>query len=347
MERYASQVALPQVGVQGQEALAGAKVTVVGTGGLGAPVVTYLTGAGVGQLTVIDADVVEMANLHRQVLFRTSDVGRPKVQVAAEFVGALNPDVTVVPVRDFVTAQNAQELLAGADVVVDCTDNPASRYVVDDAATLLGVPVVWGSMLRFGGQVTVFDKTVRYRDVFPVPVKEAPPCGEVGVLGPVCGVVGATMAAEVVKLVVGCGRTLVGRMATVDALTLTWNEYQVRADPGRPTVTMIDPMIDRACLGPVRQVTATEVKKMLAQDAVCAFDVRDPEEVCADPFPGAVHVPLRELRDARLPSRPGVPVVTVCASGTRSNEAARILRSAGWNDVSSLHGGMTAWRLGI
>ncbi|QGQ19469.1 adenylyltransferase/sulfurtransferase MoeZ [Cellulomonas sp. JZ18] len=357
--RYARHLALDPVGEVGQRRLLAARVLVLGAGGLGSPVLLYLAAAGVGTLGVVDDDVVETSNLQRQVVHGTADVGHPKVDSAARRVRDLNPDVTVRthPVR--LTAQNAEELLGGYDLVVDGTDNFATRYLVNDTCARLGLPWVWGSVLRGHAQVSVFwagvPGGVDLRDVFGEPPAPGtvPSCAQDGVLGAVCAAAGSAMAVEAVKLVCGTGRTLLGRVAVLDAFDATWREVPVRARPGRPA-----PAPARAA-GTVETVTTPDAPTDLtpaglrdllaARDAgtadVDVVDVREPGETAAGTLPGARLVPLGRWADGTAVADldPDRTLVLVCRSGMRSARAAAYARAAGVRDVRNLDGGLVAW----
>jgi molybdopterin/thiamine biosynthesis adenylyltransferase/rhodanese-related sulfurtransferase len=375
VRRYARQVTLPALGVTGQRRLAAARVLVVGAGGLGSPVLLYLAAAGVGTIGVVDDDVVDLTNLHRQVVHGTDDVGRAKVDSAADAVAAVNPLVTVVRHRERLTSANALDVLRGYHLVVDGTDTFPTRYLVGDACTILGLPCVWGSVLRFDGQVSLFwadpppgpdgvaEPGVTYRDLFPDPPPpgSVPSCAEGGVLGAVCAVVGSTMAAEALKLVTGTGRSLLGRLLVYEGLGGTWREIRVRPAGPRPVVTrLVD--YDAFCgLGPgsaVRarpgdEVTATELAALLADRERGAadfvlVDVREPWEREIVAIPGAVPVPVGGIRSGE--AVPGLAelaagrrVVLHCKSGGRSAEALALLRAAGFADAAHLAGGVLAW----
>ncbi|MFD6091630.1 molybdopterin-synthase adenylyltransferase MoeB [Oerskovia sp. NPDC060338] len=245
LARYSRHLALPGIGIEGQQRLRAARVLVVGAGGLGSPALLYLAAAGVGTLGIVDDDRVEVSNLQRQVIHGGSDVGRPKVASARDAIAEVNPHVTVRLHEQRLGADNVLDVLAGYDLVLDGTDNFATRYLVGDAAEIAGIPCVWGSIFRFQGQVSVFWATppggegVVYRDVFPEPPPPGtvPDCATGGVLGAMCGTIGSVMATEAVKLVTGAGRTLLGRLAVYDSLELTWRHLTVRADPQRVPVT--------------------------------------------------------------------------------------------------------------
>ncbi|HEX8498013.1 MAG TPA: molybdopterin-synthase adenylyltransferase MoeB [Actinomycetales bacterium] len=368
--RYARHLLVPDVGELGQRRLAAARVLVLGAGGLGSPVLLYLAAAGIGTIGVCDADVVDASNLQRQVVHGVSDVGRPKVGSAAATLAEINPLVTVVqhPVR--LDASNALQLVADYDLVVDGTDNFATRYLVNDACALLAVPVVWGSVYRFDGQASVWwaGHGPCYRCVFPVPppAGSVPSCAEGGVLGVLCGAIGAVQATEVVKLVTGIGESLVGRLLVHDALRAGWAELPVRADPGcavcgpSATITLESGLADydAFCGVPadaassaqdddLRVVGALELRDWLADPErdIVLVDVREPGERAIVSIPGAIAVPRQDFDSGeafdRLPF--DRPVVLHCKGGGRSASALRLLVDAGHPDARHLAGGVLAW----
>lgn len=344
--RYSRHLLLPEIGREGQRRLKNARVLVVGAGGLGSPVLLYLAAAGVGTIGVVDDDVVDSSNLQRQVVHGVEDVGRPKVDSAADSVARINPLVEVVRHRGRVDPSTALALVRGYDLVVDGTDNFPTRYVVSDACVLAGVPLVWGSILRFDGQVSVFwaEHGPTYRDLFPAPPPpgSVPSCGEAGVLGAVCAMVGSVMASEVVKLVTGAGEPLVGRMVVLDALATTWRTLEVRRDPAAAPVTAVTSPYPDEDTVPV--VDAPALAALLADDAVRVVDVREADELAIVALPGAVHVPVREFGSGVPAAVPrDRPVVLLCKSGVRSAQALRVLRAAGFDDARHLEGGITAW----
>ena len=372
--RYSRHLLLPAIGDEGQRRLRAARVVVVGAGGLGAPVLQYLAAAGVGLLGIVDDDVVDVTNLQRQVVHGHADVGRPKVDSAAEAVRAIDPGVEVVTHRVRLAPENV-DLLADYDLVVDGADNFPTRYLVNDACVRLGLPEVWGSVLRFDAQVAVFwgrppagwpVEPVQLRDVFPEPPPEGtvPSCAVAGVLGALCGQVGSLMATEAVKLVTGAGRPLLGRVAVLDALAGTWREVPLRARPvpadvrtaarhvgDTASVPADQPADQPAATNPAagpppltpREVTPRELVRLLADDAVTLLDVREPAERDIVTIPAEdLLIPLGEL-PARLREVPtGRPVVVYCRSGARSGVAARLLAASGY-DVANLVGGVLAW----
>lgn len=345
--RYLRQMRLPQLGETGQRRLAAARVAVIGAGGLGAPALTYLAAAGIGEITLFDPDTVDATNLHRQVLFTGADLGRSKAVAAAEHLHAQSPQVSVRAVVETLTPANALEELAGHDLVLDGTDNFPTRYLASDACEILDLPLVWGSILAFSGQVSVFwgagGRGVTYRDVHPVPPRpgEVPSCAEAGVLGMLCGVIGSTMAMEAVKVLAGMGDVLFGRLALYDALRARWDELPLVRDPQRLPVTEIEDVMLTCGLpgptGPARdEVTAAELPALLAAGAR-VIDIREERELAeGGMIAGAEHVPMGEL--LRGADHEVAGAVLYCAAGTRSASTQRALAERGIR-VRSLTGG--------
>ncbi|MGN8245437.1 ThiF family adenylyltransferase [Cellulomonas soli] len=378
--RYSRHLLVPGIGELGQRRLRNARVLVVGAGGLGSPVLLYLAAAGVGTLGIADDDVVDESNLQRQVVHASDAVGRAKVDSAADAVRRTDPSVTVVTHHLRLDASNALQVLDGYDLVVDGTDTFATRYLVADACTLTGTPLVWGSVLRFDGQVAVFWSdppaghgypAVTYRDVFAHPPApgEVPSCAEAGVLGAVCGAVGSAMAVEALKLIVGFGDPLLGRVATYDALRARWREVPVRPDPHAHRVTALSDL-DATCAVPPtdlgaptppgeasergtvgsRTLTAPELAALLAARArgesdLELLDVREAAEHELVSIPGARLLPLSALRTGGgLTSLdPSRPLVLHCKGGQRSAQALQVLHQHGFTDVRHLQGGILAW----
>lgn len=355
--RAARTMALPGIGAEGVRALQAARVAVIGAGGLGSPVLQYLAGSGVGTIGIVDFDRVDVSNLHRQVIHRTSSVGELKTSSAARFVAALNPEVRVVehPLR--LDRDNALALLGDYDVVVDASDNFATRYLASDSAALLRKPYVWGSVLQFDGQAAVFwegapdGTSVDYRDLHPSPPDpdQVLSCSEAGVLGSLCGTIGSLMATETLKLITGVGRVEIGRVRDVDALSGDWREFRVRRSADRvPVSELID--YDAFCAGGrtgATPDTASEltIGEFAAQRAsgVTLIDVREPHEHALGHLDGDRLIPLASL--LADPSLAGEgPVVVYCATGVRSATAAAALVRAGIT-ARSLRGGFTAWRM--
>ncbi|WP_245700968.1 molybdopterin-synthase adenylyltransferase MoeB [Sanguibacter gelidistatuariae] len=369
LARYARQITLPQIGMSGQRRLKNARVLVVGAGGLGSPALLYLAAAGVGTLGVVDDDRVEESNLHRQVIHGVGDVGAAKVDSARAAVAAINPHVVVEthPVR--LTAANALDILGGYDLVLDGADNFATRYLVNDACEILGIPCVWGAILTFHGQVSVFwaappsgVEGVTYRDIFPEapPAGSVPSCAEGGVLGALCATVGSVMVNEAIKLITGAGRSLLGRLALYDALEVSWRELSIGADPSRMPVTeLIDTVV--ACEVPAPgtgvgagpdagaapvEITARGLAALLASGTdVHVLDVREAFEREIVAIEGSVHVPMAQLlADGGLAAVPtDRPVVVHCKVGGRSQAVVDAARRAGMTNVANLTGGVLAW----
>ena len=381
-ERWSRTVRLPGFGLEAQARLRAARVLVVGAGGLGSPAVQYLAASGVGTLGVVDDDVVDRSNLQRQVLFGPGDVGLPKARIAAERVRATAPDTHVVvhPVR--LSAETAA-VLDGYDVVVDGSDSFDTCYVVADEAAARGLPVVWGSVARFDGQVSVFwdaapdGRDVDYRDLHPSPPAGGwdESCADVGVLGPLCGTVGSVMASEVVKLVTGVGEPLLGRVVTIDAGSASWRESRLRRAPhrareraaaneartasaaaalrdgheearaGSPTPVADQPRGTRS-----PDVSADELAELLAardagEAAFTLLDVREPDEHDFAHLPGDVLAAGLGVRTRQRPELdPELPVIAYCARGPRARAAAELLVADGF-DVAVLDGGMLGWQL--
>ncbi len=365
MARYARHLVLPEVGVEGQERLKGSRVLIVGAGGLGSPVALYLAAAGVGTLGLVDFDEVDASNLQRQILHGTADVGRSKLESARDRIGAMNPHVRVVLHEYRLTTENALDVLAGYDVVVDGTDNFPTRYLVNDACVLLGKPNVYGSVLRWEGQLSVFAAPGGpcYRCLFrePPPPGLVPNCAEGGVLGVLPGIIGSLQALETLKLLLGTGDTMIGRLLIFNALELTSREIQLRRNPECPVcgdAPTQDGLIDYedfcgvkkesqdVTTSSVRQIDPTGLAELLSNDEPpFLLDVREPHEWgIANLEPqGAVLIPMGEVGSSlhRLPRDRSI--VVHCRSGARSNKIAEYLLEAGFTDVVNLAGGILAW----
>ncbi len=361
--RYSRHLALPEVGVAGQERLRAARVLLIGAGGLGSPAALYLGAAGVGTLGIVDFDVVDATNLQRQVLHGTPDVGRPKLDSARDRLAALNPHVAVEPHATRLTSANARGIIAGYDVVVDGTDNFPTRYLANDACALEGKPLVYGSIFRFEGQASLFDAATGpcYRCLYPEPPPPGlvPSCAEGGVLGVLPGIIGSIQALEAIKWILGAGESLQGRLLLFDALRLRFRELALRKDPECPLCgprATIRELIDyEAFCGigsavPARGmvVRATELAAELAgPGAPLLLDVREPHEWEIARIDGARLLPLGQL-PARLGEiDPHAAIVTYCHRGVRSMRALEILRGAGFGNVRSLDGGIDSWALEV
>lgn len=348
LARYSRQLILGEVGVPGQRSLAAARVLVIGAGGLGSPVLLYLAAAGVGTIGVVDFDRVEKSNLHRQVIHADADIGRPKVDSAADAVTALNSTITVRRHDLRLSADTVDELLADYDLVIDGADNFPTRYLVNDACVRAGKPLVWGSVLGFAAQVALFwdaapgGDGVELRDVFPEPpaTGAVPSCAEAGVVGALCGQAGSVMAMEAIKLITGTGRPLLGRVLVIDALSGRWDQVEIRRSSRRPTVSAPTPIPAAAC-GP--DANATVELDLPEAGTMFLLDVRGPDEFAAQRVPGSVNIPLPELLEGTLDGVPhDEPVLVICRSGQRAEVAAASLEARGYRDVRVLDGGLLA-----
>ncbi len=363
LRRYSRHLLLPEVGVRGQRRLRASKVLLVGAGGLGSPAALYLAAAGVGEIGLVDFDRVEASNLQRQVIYGTHDIGRPKLDSARDRLKDLNPDVVVRMHEVHLSSENAMEILRPYDVIVDGTDNFPTRYLVNDAAVLLGKPNVYGSIYRFEGQASVFDarKGPCYRCLYPEPPPPGlvPSCAEGGVLGVLPGIVGTIQATETVKLLLGVGEPLVGRLLLFDALSLRFRELRLRKNPDcvlcgtHPTQTGL---IDYPAFcgvpspatapeaGAVPEIAPEGLAARLAQEEPpLLVDVRSPSEWEIVHLPGATLIPLAELPDRVTELTHAREVVVYCHKGNRSGRATRLLLDLGFTHVASLRGGIEAY----
>lgn len=365
LQRYARHLILPEVGVEGQRRLKAARVLVVGAGGLGSPAALYLAAAGVGVLGLADFDAVEFSNLQRQILHGTSAVGTSKLASAARRLRDVNPGVELMLHDDRLTSANALDVLAGYDVVLDGSDNFPTRYLVNDACALLGKPDVYGSIFRFDGQASVFwaARGPCYRCLYrePPPPELVPSCAEGGVLGVLPGIIGSLQALEALKLVLGLGETLVGRLVLFDALRMRFRELALDKDPDcplcgtRPTIRELvdyeafcgvaaDPAAAAAARPGGLEVEARALKAELDAGApVVLLDVREPFEWEICRIPGSRLMPLGEVPRRVGELDPAAAVVTVCHTGVRSLDAAQFLRSRGIANARSLRGGVAVW----
>jgi adenylyltransferase/sulfurtransferase len=364
VRRYSRHLIIPDVGMTGQKRLKNAKVLCVGAGGLGSPALLYLAAAGVGTLGIVDFDVVDESNLQRQIIHGQSDVGRPKAESARDSIREINPNVTVIVHEERLDSDNAMQIFSGYDLIVDGTDNFATRYLVNDACVLLGKPYVWGSIYRFDGQASVFwaEHGPCYRCLYPEPPPPGmvPSCAEGGVLGVLCGSIGSIQVTEAIKVITGIGEPLVGRLMIYDALEMTYRSVKVRKDPEcpvcgkNPTVTeLIDyeefcgAVSEEAQLAAAGStITAQQLKDM--QDAgenIFLVDVREPNEYEIVSIPGATLIPKGEfLSGAALERLPqDQRIVLHCKSGARSAECLAIVKDAGFSDAVHVGGGVLSW----
>ena len=356
--RYSRHLLLPEVGPAGQQRLKAARVLLVGAGGLGSPAALYLAAAGVGTIGIVEFDTVDLSNLQRQVLHGTSQVGELKLASARERLRDLNPEISVLPIADRLTAANALRIIGGYDVVIDGSDNFPTRYLVNDACALSGKPLVYGSVVRFDGQVSVFDaaRGPCYRCLFsePPPPGLVPSCAEGGVLGVLPGIIGTLQALEAIKLILGIGDSLIGRLVLFDALRLQFRELALRKDPECPLCgehRTITGLIDYEAFCGVTatapddpEVTAGALARELkAGRPVALLDVREPVEWDIVHLEGATLIPLMTLPARIGELDPRADLVVYCHHGMRSLQALEFLRASGFMQVRSLAGGIEAW----
>lgn len=360
LERYARHITLSQVGLEGQERLKAAKVLCIGSGGLGSPVTMYLAAAGVGQLGIVDSDIVDRSNLQRQLLHGESDIGAKKIDSARRTLEEINPHVVLECHDALFRSDNAMKIAQGYDLIIDGTDNFPTRYLSNDVAYFLKIPNVYGSIYQFEGQVSVFaphDGGPCYRCLFPVPPKPGlvPSCAEGGVFGVLPGMVGSLQATEAIKQILGIGKSLVGRLLHVDTMNMRMRTFELRKDPEcplcgeAPTVTGLIDYDDFCGLteeqdSPVPEVTSVELKELLANEAVLLVDVREGFERDICKIEPAQHVPLATLSDQLGRLARDRRIIFHCKSGMRSERAVRQAQEAGIADVGHLAGGILAWR---
>ena len=363
--RYSRHLIIPDLGMVGQQRLKSARVLVVGAGGLGSPTLLYLAAAGVGTLGIVDFDVVDESNLQRQIIHGTSDIGRPKAQSARDSLRETNPFVTVELHEFRLGVDNAVELFAAYDLIIDGTDNFATRYLVNDAAVLAHKPYIWGSIYRFSGQVSVFwedapdgpggnKRGINYRDLYPEPPPpgSVPSCAEGGVLGILCASIASVMGTEAIKLITGIGESLLGRVLIYDALAMTYRTIEIRKDPDAPAITgLIDyeafcGAVPDVVAPPDSTITPPQLRDLMASGATIALiDVRESAEWEINRISGAVLIPKSAFDSgvalAALP--PDAIAVLYCKTGVRSAQVLETLRQAGFSDVRHLQGGIVAW----
>ncbi len=358
-QRYARHLSIPEVGVDGQRHLRGARVLCIGAGGLGSPVAMYLAAAGIGEIGIVDFDRVEFSNLQRQLLHGTEDVGRFKIDSARDRLREINPGVSVTTYKERLTSENAEGIAERYDVIIDGTDNFETRYLSNDLAFLTGKPNVYGSIFRFEGQISVFAPQKGgpcYRCLFPTPPEpgQVPGCAEGGVLGVLPGIVGSLQASETIKLILGIGDPLIGRLVHFDALSFRFREIKLRRDPQcllcgeDPTITELKDitlscdMPDNANL--LREIDVYELKaRYRRSESFILLDVREEFEVEVAKLPGSVLIPLGELPDRLEELDRAAETIVHCKSGGRSAKALSILNDAGFADVCHVQGGINAW----
>ena len=364
LSRYSRHLILPEVGMEGQQKLKAARVLCVGTGGLGSPLAFYLAAAGIGTLGLVDFDVVDASNLQRQIIHSTKDIGRKKLDSAEEKLKALNPALNVVKHETMLTSANALEILKDYDIVADGTDNFPTRYLVNDACVLLGKPNVYGSIFRFEGQASVFATEAGpcYRCLYPEPPPPGlvPSCAEGGVLGILPGLVGVIQATETIKLILGKGDSLVGRLLLVDALNMRFRELKLRKNPEcpvcgqNPTVTQLidyqqfcgilpETKEEKTLKNGIPQITVKELKRRLdAGEDVQLIDVREPYEYQIAQIGGKL-IPQNDIPKRLAEIDRDREVIVHCRSGARSQRIAEFLQQSGYPKVANLAGGILAW----
>ncbi|MCS7191784.1 MAG: molybdopterin-synthase adenylyltransferase MoeB [Armatimonadetes bacterium] len=366
--RYSRHLILPEVGMTGQKKLKAASVLIIGTGGLGCPISLYLTAAGVGRLGLVDFDAVDRTNLQRQILYGESVVGVPKVEAAAERLKDLNPDVEIETYPVKLTSENALQIMSDYDIIVDGTDNFPTRYLTNDASVILGKPYIYGSIFRFEGQVSVFlsrpfngfERGPCYRCLFPAPPPPGavPSCAEGGVLGVLPGIVGAIQATEAIKLIVGIGQPLIGKMMLIDTLRMEFRTVKIRRDPDCPVCgdnPTIRELIDYEEFCGLRRgevpegddmfITPSELKLKLDEGKpLLLLDVREPEELEISEFPYPYkHIPADDLPERANELDLATDIVIFCRNDIRSRYAAQLLNRIGFTRVKVLKGGINAW----
>ncbi|MGO9317633.1 MAG: molybdopterin-synthase adenylyltransferase MoeB [Terracidiphilus sp.] len=364
LSRYARHLILPEVGTEGQQKLKAARVLCVGTGGLGSPLSLYLTAAGIGTLGLVDFDVVDSSNLQRQIIHSTKDIGRKKLDSAAEKLVALNPSVRIVKHETMLTSSNAMEILKDYDIVADGTDNFPTRYLVNDACVLLGKPNVYGSIFRFEGQASVFatEQGPCYRCLYPEPPPPGlvPSCAEGGVLGIMPGLIGVIQATEVIKLILGKGESLIGRLLLADAFTMRFRELKLRKNPqcpvcgSNPIVTQLidyqhfcgivpETPEEKAMKNGIPQLTVKELKRRIdAGEDVYILDVREPYEYKIAQIGGKL-IPQNDVPNRLSEIDRNREIIVQCRSGVRSQKIAEYLKQQGYPRVVNLAGGILAW----
>ncbi|MEC5319884.1 molybdopterin-synthase adenylyltransferase MoeB [Brenneria populi subsp. brevivirga] len=359
--RYSRHLLLPEIGVEGQRRIKSARVLLVGTGGLGAPLALYLAAAGVGTIGLVDFDFVEVSNLQRQIIHGTKDIDRPKVASAKDRIKSINPDCQVVTYNTQLNSKNALDIIREYDVVADGTDNYPTRYLINDACVLLGKPSVYGSIFQFEGQASVFyaEQGPCYRCLYPAPPPPGlvPSCAEGGVIGVLPGIIGTIQAAEVIKLIVGGADSLVGRLLLFDAWQMSQRELKLEKDPGCPICgrhPQITQLIDyeefcglkpSSDAIPVESISAPELKARLdAGEPLQLIDIREPHERAIVKFPGAKVVPLGQIARRIEEFDPAIDAVFLCKIGQRSIFAIRALQQAGYTGrLLNLKDGVNAW----
>ena len=363
VRRYSRHLIIPDVGMTGQKRMKNAKVLVIGAGGLGSPALLYLAAAGVGTLGIIDFDTVDESNLQRQVIHGQSDIGKSKAVSAAESVAEINPLVKVIVHEERLENDNVLGIFAGYDLILDGTDNFATRYLVNDAAVILGKPYVWGSIYRFEGQASVFwaQEGPHYRDLYPEPPPPGmvPSCAEGGVLGVLCASIGSIMVTEAIKLICGIGDPLIGRLMVYDALEMRYSTLKIGRDPHGAPITELMPDYEAFCGAISEEAADAAADSTISVSTLAGWlkeradggrdfvlvDVREPNEYEINKIPGSILIPKGEFLNGnaigQLPQ--DTQIVLHCKSGARSAEALAVLKGAGFADAVHVGGGVVAW----
>ncbi len=356
-KRYARHLTIPDVGLEGQKRLKAAKVLCVGAGGLGSPVTMYLTAAGIGEIGLVDFDRVDFSNLQRQILHATDDVGKLKTDSALRRLSGINPEVKVTTYEEAMNGQNAASIAEPYDLIIDGTDNFTTRYLTNDLAVLTGKPNVYGSIYRFEGQVTIFAPHLGgpcYRCLFPEPPEpgQIPSCAEGGVLGVLPGVIGCLQANEAIKLILGIGDPIIGRLLHFDALSFRFREIKLRRDlecavcGEEPTIQELKEIVFNCEMRehPLREIDVHQLKARLENNrSLVLLDVREPAEVEVGKIKQSIVIPLGELPDRVGELDPGAETIIHCKAGSRSAKALAILNKSGFVDACHVRGGITAW----
>ncbi len=364
LKRYSRHIVLPEIGLEGQEGLLDSKVLIIGAGGLGSPLAFYLTAAGIGTIGLVDFDKVEFSNLQRQIIHFTKDVGRPKLDSAADKIKALNPDVDVIKHPVYISSDNALDIIKNYDYVIDGTDNFPTRYLVNDACVMLGKTNIYGSIYRFDGQATVFKPKDGpcYRCLYPEPPDPGliPSCQEGGVVGVLPGIIATIQATEVVKLITGSGTSLVGRLLLYDAMDMSFNEVQIERDHNcpvcgdKPTITkLIDynefcgirSDAEQEAFNKKYEVSVEEANKILSGDRtnITLLDIREPEEFKIVSLENSLQIPMAMLPDRVNELDMSKEILIICRIGERSARAVEFLTSLGFEKVKNISGGIIKW----
>jgi molybdopterin/thiamine biosynthesis adenylyltransferase/rhodanese-related sulfurtransferase len=358
LSRYSRHISLQEVGLAGQEKIKAASVLVIGAGGLGCPALQYLTAAGVGRIGIIDFDQVDVSNLQRQILYTTEDIGKSKAKAAAARLSANNPLVTLHTYTEQLSSENALSILESYDIIVDGSDNFSTRYLVNDACIILNKPLVFGSIFKFDGQVAVFNYTDKkgyrgptYRCLYPEPPEdgEMPSCSEIGVLGVLPGIIGTLQANEVLKLILGLGNPLSGKLFTMDALTMQTHLFDIKANPENYSITELG-NYDFSCETPALQesITVTELKSLLDEKAeLLLLDVREQYEYDLCRLEGALLIPMNTIPQHLQDLPKDTNIIVYCHHGMRSASIVNFLKSNGFDKVSNLEGGIHAWSIQV